>query len=170
MRTFLDKIYLYSGYLAAICLIFIGLLVLTSIVTRLMGTYISGLSDYARYTLAGLSFLGLAYAFGHGSHIRVNLVLSQLSTGPRRYAEIWCLGVTAFLGIYFAYYSVDMVMVSYELGDISEGPDKLPLWIPQLSMLIGSVVFAICLVDRFILVLLGAPIEEEDSEDMASVE
>ena len=43
--------------------------------------------------------------------------------------------------------------LSYKLNDISQGQDAMPLWIPQLSMAIGTTVLAIGLVDHLIQIL-----------------
>jgi TRAP-type C4-dicarboxylate transport system permease small subunit len=163
VRRLLDGLYLGCGALAALFLAAIAVLVLASIVTRLTALQAPGLSEYAGYCMAASSFLALAYAFGHGEHIRVNLILNQLSGGPRRALEIWCLAVGAFLAGYFAFYSIKMVRISRLINDVSPGADATPLWIPQLAMALGTTVFAIALTDRLIRVLFGAPIGGEDS-------
>ncbi|WP_373502323.1 hypothetical protein [Aestuariivirga sp.] len=39
-------------------------------------------------------------------------------------------------------------------GDLSTGLDATPLWIPQTSMAIGAVVFAVAILDQFLQLLL----------------
>ena len=166
MRVALDRLYLAAGALAALLLVAIGLLVLLSIVTRWMGVFVPGLSAYAGYAMAGSSFLALAYTFGHGGHIRVNVVLNALRGGARRGAELWCLGVGTLLAGYLAWYSVKMVRISLQLGDVSESADATPLWIPQVPMAIGAVLLTIALADRLIAVVRGAPPEAASSDAM----
>src|SRR3546814_2391692 len=120
LRRSLDRLYLAAGALAGLCLIAIGILVLLSIVTRLLGIYVAGLTDYAGYAMAASSFLALAYTFGCGGHIRVELVLAKFTGRRRRWAELWCLAVGTFLAGYLAWFSVKMVRVSHMLGDRSE--------------------------------------------------
>lgn len=163
MNSPLRYLYLGCGVLAALFMVAIALLVLVSIIARLLGLHVSGLADYAGYCMAASSFLALAYTFAHGGHIRVTLILSRFHGGARRWAELWCLGVAGFLACYFAYYSIKMVQVSHKINDISQGPDATPLWIPQLSMALGTVVLAIALVERFIAVWRGAPPEQDSS-------
>ncbi len=165
LRRALNGLYLAGGVLAGIFLISIACLVLLSIVSRLLGVFVPGLSEYAGYAMASSSFLALAYTFGKGGHIRVSLVLNRFSGRARIFAELWCLTVGSFLACYLAWYSVKMVRVSHMLGDISEGSDAIPLWIPQIGMAAGAVLLAIALVDRLISVVLGAPpIAEKVSE------
>ena len=53
------------------------------------------------------------------------------------------------LSIAFAYFSVRLAWQSYTLHDISTGIDATPLWLPQLAMAAGTVIFAVALVDEF---------------------
>jgi TRAP-type C4-dicarboxylate transport system permease small subunit len=157
LRRSLDWLYLIAGALAGVCLIAIGVLVLLSIVTRLMGLYLPGLTAYAGYAMACGSFLALAYTFGQGGHIRVELFIEKLR-GGRRAAELWCLAAGTFLAGYLAWFSVKMVRVSHMLGDVSESADATPLWIPQIGMAVGAVLLAVALADRLVSVAFGAPL------------
>ena len=156
IRRFLDGIYTVSGAVAACCLVAIGLLVLTSIVTRPLGIYVPGLNAYAGYVMAASSFLALGYAFRRGSHIRVELLLSRLHGNARRIAEIWCLLLASGFSLYLSYYLYKLVDVSRMLGDVSEAPDATPLWIPQIALAVGSAVFALSVCDRLVCTVLGA--------------
>ncbi|MEN0088690.1 MAG: hypothetical protein AAF737_09675, partial [Pseudomonadota bacterium] len=42
---------------------------------------------------------------------------------------------------------------SWRFKDVSSGLDATPLWMPQMAMAIGSVIFAICFWDNFITLL-----------------
>ena len=134
-----------------------------SIVTRLLGLYVPGLTVYAGYAMASSSFLALAYTFGKGGHIRVALFIDKFTGRPRRAAVLWCLSVGTFLAGYLAWYAVKMVRVSLLLGDISEGADATPLWIPQIGMAAGAGLLAVALADRLVSVALGARIEGRKS-------
>ena len=48
-----------------------------------------------------------------------------------------------------------LAWVSHSINDISTSNDATPLWLPQLSMAIGTVVLAIAFVDEFVLELQG---------------
>ena len=159
LRRLLSGLYLACGALAALFLMAIAVIVVLSITTRLLGLSVPGLSAYAGYCMAASSFLALAYTFERGGHVRVSILLQNLSGAWRRLAELWCLAAGAFLAGYFAWYSIRMVRVSILIGDVSPAPDATPLWIPQLAMAFGTTVLAIALLDRLIAVARGAPIE-----------
>jgi TRAP-type C4-dicarboxylate transport system permease small subunit len=167
IRRCLDGLYLGAGMLAALFMVSIGILIVTSVIARLMGSYVPGLNQYAGYAMAASSFFALAYTFGAGGHIRVNLVLARLQGRARWLAELWCLGAGSFLACYLAWDLIKMVRVSHMLGDVSEGVDATPLWIPQLGMAVGSTLFAICLIDRLVSVALGAPIDKAGGDAAA---
>lgn len=164
MRRFLDTLYTAAGVLAAVFLIAIGVLVLTSITTRLMGWTVPGLANYAGYCMAASSFLALAYTLRMGGHIRVSILLQNLDGAKRRAAELCCLGCGFCLAAYFAFYSVKMVRVSLQINDVSQGPDATPLWIPQIVMAVGTSVLAVALLDRLIEVLRGGAIETDQQQ------
>jgi TRAP-type C4-dicarboxylate transport system permease small subunit len=159
IRKALNGLYLGCGAVAACFLIIIAVLVTISILSRMGGVYVPGLNEYAGYAMAASSFFALAHTFGHGGHIRVNLIIGRLKGLRRRAGEIWCLAIAAFLTSYLAYFLVTMTIVSYEFGDVSEGTDVTPLWIPQAALAIGSTVFAIAVIDRLVVVLGGGPVE-----------
>lgn len=161
LRKALDGVYLAAGALAGLFLIAIGVLVLLSVVTRLLGLYVPGLTAYAGYAMACSSFLALAYTFGQGGHIRVSLFIDKFTGRRRRAAELWCLLAGTFLAGYLAFFSVKMVRVSHLLGDVSESADATPLWIPQIGMAAGAVLLAVALADRLVCVAFGAPLEPQ---------
>ncbi len=163
LRPKLDRLYNISGGIAAVALIAILLIMLAQVVARWTRTTFPGSTDYAGYAMAAASFFAFAYALNHGAHIRVSLFLQRLSRRGRRAAELWCYGVGSFLACYFAWFAVKAVHVSYVLGDVSQGRDATPLWIPQLVMGFGTVVLAIALIDRFLQILFGGELPSGDS-------
>ncbi|GAA4329895.1 TRAP transporter small permease [Variovorax defluvii] len=151
MRKSLD--YLYDSAAALAALFMIGLLVsvLLSILGRQMHFNIPGLDAYAGYLMAGAGFLALAHTLKRGEHIRVTLVMGALRDGPRRWLERWAAGAAALLAALFAFYSVRLAWQSHAYSDISTGSDAAPLWLPQLAMAVGSLIFAVAALDEFVI-------------------
>src|SRR3546814_3070786 len=100
LRAALDRLYLAAGALAGVSLVAIGVLVMLSIVTRLLGIYIAGLTDYAGYAMASASFLALDYTFGQCRHLRVALILQRLHGRVRPMGALWSLTIGTFLDGY----------------------------------------------------------------------
>jgi len=120
--------------------------------------------------VAGSGFLALAHTLARGEDIRVNLFLEHAGARVRRALECWSLGAASALAIGFAYFSVRLAWQSYVLNDISTGNDATPLWLPQLAMAAGTVIFAIAFVDQFVRELSGTRARVSPGEEPAHVE
>ncbi|MBT4933840.1 MAG: TRAP transporter small permease subunit [Rhodospirillaceae bacterium] len=155
VRSMLDRLYFGSGILAALFLISILSLIVIQMLARWTGEVFSGAPDYAGYCMAAASFFAFAHALNRGAHIRVSILLNAVGPKTRRVLEIWCFSIATGLGWYFVYYATKATYWSWKFGDISQGQDATPLWIPQSSMVIGSTIFAIALTDHLIHVLIS---------------
>ena len=149
--NYLKTLYRLSGYVAAFFLILVATFILTGIASRIFGFYIRGLAEYSGYSMAASSFLALAYTFGEKGHIRITLFLEKSKGNFRRILEWWCLFVATFFSGFLSYYFIKMLIISIKFGERSEGADEILIWIPQLSLAIGSTIFFICVIHNFIL-------------------
>ena len=89
----------------------------------------------------------MAYTLNQDGHIRVKMLLSKLGK-YRKWGERWCYGIGSLLSIYYFYYSARGAYFSYILNDISQQDDAWPMWIPQMTMVLGTLILAIAFVDR----------------------
>jgi len=105
--------------------------------------------------MAAAGFLALAQTLKKGEHIRVTLLIASLKGGAKRGFEVWALFAASALAVLSAYYSCRLAWQSYTFHDISTSNDATPLWLPQLSMALGTVVLAIAFIDEFVLELRG---------------
>jgi TRAP-type C4-dicarboxylate transport system permease small subunit len=170
MRRFLDSLYNAAAYLAALLLMGTLAMVLLGVFGRLFAFQVRGTDAYAGYCMAGAGFLALAHTLVRGEHIRVSLVLEHAGVQGRRFLERWSLAVAVLLASGFAWFSVRLAWQSYTLHDISTGNDATPLWIPQLAMAAGAVVFAIAFIDLLVLELSGKRVAVPKTEEPAHVE
>jgi TRAP-type C4-dicarboxylate transport system permease small subunit len=164
VRAALDRLYDAAGALAALFLVGTLAMVMAGIASRLLNFNVPGTDAYAGYCMAAAGFLALAHTLKRGEHIRVTLILEHLAPGPQRALELWALGVATLLAGLFAYYSVRLSWQSWDFNDVSTGNDATPLWIPQLTMALGTVVLCIAFVDEFILEWRGARIAKMPDE------
>ena len=151
IENFLHRVYKFSGILAAIFLILVAVFILIGISSRIFDFYIRGLSEYSGYCMAASTFFALAYTFSEGGHIRITLFLEKSKKNFRRILELWCLFVATFFSGFLSYYFIKMLIISIIFGERSEGADEILIWIPQLSVAIGSTIFFICVMHNFIL-------------------
>ncbi|NYT77338.1 TRAP transporter small permease subunit [Alcaligenaceae bacterium] len=164
MRRFLDRLYLVSGGLAAVFMVALLVAILMLIVTRQIGVHISGLDAYAGYFMAAAGFLALAHTFSRGEHIRVTLLLSALPAKGRLRLDIFALLVACAITANLAWFSCKLVLDSYAFNDISTGDDATPLWIPQVAMAVGTIIFFIAILDETIRRCKGIPPASESDE------
>lgn len=153
MRTTLDWIYRISGPAAVLMLVSIAALTLAQVAARLMGTIVPSADDFATFAMAASIFLGLTYTYRAGGHVRVRALLQAVPAKARRWMEAGCLGVAAALVGYLLWYTVDMIVVTYQLNEHTLGLLPIPKWIPMSSMLVGVLVLFVALVDDLLAVL-----------------
>ena len=91
-----------------------------------------------------------ASTFKHGEHIRVTLLLNSLSPARSRRLDIFALTMGCLLAAAFAFFSIKLAYDSWQFNDISTSNDATPLWIPQLSMALGTVLFLVALLDELV--------------------
>ena len=152
---FLDRLFTWSGYLAGVFLVTIAILVVSQIVARMFNKQIPSADEFAGYCLAASSFLGLAYSFRSGSHIRVTLLTDRFSTQIQRVLMLLVLTFTIIMIAVWAYNSLSMVYESWKFKDMSTGILKYPIWIPQLSMGIGVTLFCLAIIEDLVNVMRG---------------
>ncbi len=151
MRRLLDGLYDGAAWVAALFMVGLLVTVLLSVLGRQLHFHVPGVDAYAGYLMAGSGFLALAHTLKRGEHIRVTLLLSALQGGARRALEIWALFAACALAALFAFYSVRLAWQSRLFNDISTSNDATPLWIPQLSMAVGSLILLVAFVDELVL-------------------
>jgi TRAP-type C4-dicarboxylate transport system permease small subunit len=166
MRRFLDNLYLVSGALAAIFMVGVLVAVVMAIATRQLGVHIGGLDAYAGYSMAAAGFLALAHTFKSGEHIRVTLVLSALPSKGRMRLDIVALLIACAITANLCWFSGKLVLDSFSYNDISTGDDATPLWIPQIAMAVGTLIFFIAVLDETVRRLRGIPEAKHGEEEV----
>ena len=154
IHNYLKVLYRLSGYFAAFFLVLVAVFILTGIASRIFGFYIRGLAEYSGYCMAASSFFALSYTFVEGGHIRITLFLEKIPTLKKRLLEIWCLIISSFFSGYMAFYFPKMLIISYKFQERSEGADEILIWIPQISVSLGYIIFFIAVFHQLILKIL----------------
>ncbi|MCL6414251.1 TRAP transporter small permease [Aestuariirhabdus sp. Z084] len=165
MPSLRDKLYLTSGYLSGFCIVAITLIIVAQIVGRLLGMIVPSAEDFSGYFLAAATFLGLAYTFREGGHIRVNLVIRWLPPGLRRLQESAVLLSALLLSMYMSYYCCYMVWESYIFEEVSYGYIAIPIWIPQVPVALGTLALTLAIADALYGVVCGQKAQYLQRED-----
>ncbi len=154
LRIALDALYRLGGALAALSLFGLFAIIVAQMIARWSGVSLRGTTDYAGYLMAASAFLAFATALDRGYHIRVTMLHANLGHRATRWAEVWAFGLGTVIASYVAWYACRAVWWSRKLGDLSQGLDATPLWIPQLAMAAGAILLAVAFLDHFLRVLV----------------
>jgi TRAP-type C4-dicarboxylate transport system permease small subunit len=103
------------------------------------------------------SFLGLAYSFRSGSHIRVTLFIQRLNNTGSRVMLILALAVATAISGLLAYHTIVMVVQNASRGEVTSGLISVPLWLPQIGMAIGVTLFCVAIVEDLVNAILNRP-------------
>lgn len=156
LRRALDRLFDASGVLAGACLVAIFAVVLAQVTGRQLGFQVPGADNLAGWFCAATAFLGLAHTFQRGEMVRVAVLVDRLPPPAARACEVAVLVLaTAFI----AFVHVSALRYCWESFRIGELPQSgtlaLPLWIPQSSFAIGSLLLALALLDNLVCALRG---------------
>jgi TRAP-type C4-dicarboxylate transport system permease small subunit len=155
MRRFLDGLFGMAAALAALTVLAIFVLMIAASVGRLLEWRVGWVNDVVSWLCAAAAFLAMAHAFKHGDFVRVTLLLETLSPIWRRRFEALSLAIAA-LGIgYLAWWAARYTWESWVFNDIANNMVAIPMWIPQLSFVVGAFIFLVAVLDECAAVLRG---------------
>lgn len=153
MRRFLDRLYLGAGVLAAAAIAAICVLMLAQAAGRETGILIAGADDIVAWLCAASAFLALGHTFRAGDLVRVGVFLDRLPERARWGGEVLALAITALFTAYMLWAVVRFVFDSYQFNEVAQGLIKVPIWIPQLSLVAGIAIFFVAVIDELSAVL-----------------
>jgi TRAP-type C4-dicarboxylate transport system permease small subunit len=170
LRRALDAMYLLGGIAGGAALAAIGGIIATQVVGRQFGATVLGADDLTAFSVAASATLPLAYAFRHGAHIRVDLIIGRLAGAPRFVMETVALAISAGLACFFAYAMLDLATDSFAFEDVAQGSVAWKLWVPQGMVGTGAALFALCLLDDLVVHLAGGVPSYRRAADVSALE
>lgn len=120
---------------------------------REVGVLVRGADDIVAWLCAASAFFALGHTFRHGELVRVGLLVHRLPPRGRWIAELFALGLTTAFVTYMLYAVARFVYESWKFNEVAQGLIKLPIWIPQMTFLLGVLIFLVAIVDEFVLVV-----------------
>jgi TRAP-type C4-dicarboxylate transport system permease small subunit len=165
LRRFLDRLYAASGALAAVCLASIAAVMLAQAGMRELGFLLRGADDIVAWLCAACAFLALGHTFRRGELVRIGLVADRLPPRVRRPVALAALAVSlAFVG-YMLYAVARFVYESWKFNEVAQGLIAIPIWIPQMSFVMGALILFVAMVDEFVVLARGGKPAYEAAED-----
>lgn len=157
-HSLVETLSFMGAILAVIAFVAIPFLVAGQVLGRTFGFSVAGAPEYASYSFAAVSFLGLAYTMKEYGHIRVSFLLDS-SARVRRIAELFSHLLGTVLTGYAVHIAWTGVGFSLKFNDISQGHDATPLWIPQSVMLMGFSMLFLLVFSRFLMLIFARDVE-----------
>ena len=155
IRAVLDKVYVAAAVLGAVCVALIAVLMVFQSLGREFGMNTGATNDIVSWLCAAAAFLTMAHAFKHGDFVRVTLVLEKVSAKTRRAMELVSLAIALVAVAYLAWWACRFTYQSYEFNELAQGLLPLPIWIPQMSFALGSMLLLVAVLDEFVIVVRG---------------
>jgi TRAP-type C4-dicarboxylate transport system permease small subunit len=155
MRKLLDALFLGAGWVAALMVLAIAVLMVGQSILREFHVATGAVNDVVSWCCAAAAFLAMAHAFKHGDFVRVTLTMEHLSPAWQRRFELFALFVGAAATGYLAWWAVRFTYESWEFNEVAQGMLPMALWIPQSSFAIGAVLLFMAVLDELWIVLRG---------------
>jgi TRAP-type C4-dicarboxylate transport system permease small subunit len=156
VRRVLDALFDAAGALAAAAVFAVFVLMIFASVGRFAGWRVGGVNDIVSWLTAAASFFAMAHAFKHGDFVRVTLLLEKLPPRARHALEAVSLLIATLAVGYLAWWAARFTWESRQFNDIAGGLIVIPIWIPQMSFVLGAVLLLLAVLDELVIVLRGA--------------
>jgi len=155
IRQLLNRLYEFAGALAAVNVFFIFILMIYASVGRSFHLRVSWVNDVVSWLCAAAAFLGMAYSFRNGDFVRVTLLLERLPISLRKVLEIISLLIALVSITYLMYWVVLFTYESWSFKDMAGNMVAIPIWIPQMSLVIGTFIFWVAVIDECVGMIQG---------------
>ena len=155
LRAGLDRVYLAAAVLGAVCIALICVLMVVQSLGREFGLNTGATNDIVSWLCAAAAFFTMAHAFKHGDFVRVTLLLESVKPKTRRVMELGSLFIALLAVAYLAWWACLFTYQSFEFKELAQGLLPLPIWIPQLSFALGSLLLFVAVLDEFVIVARG---------------
>jgi TRAP-type mannitol/chloroaromatic compound transport system permease small subunit len=155
-----DRLAGAGAALSAVLLLSIAVLFVLEILARALGAEsMTFVWEYSGYFQAVAILLGSAYTLNSGGHIRVGIVMKQVSPSVQRALEALCtiggLGAAALLCGALSYEAY----LSFDIGRTSYFPTETPLFVPQAALALSALLLVLAFATRLVRVLVRLPVE-----------
>lgn len=146
----------WGAFLSAVSLGFLVALTLAEILARsLFGVSLLITSEYGGYLLLVSVSLGFGATLRDDSLIRITMLRSAARPAWRRRMDLMACLLAAGICCFGLWHSVRMVLDHKELDILADSIAETPLWIPQLAVPLGFVLFLLQLAATAARILAG---------------
>ena len=97
--------------------------------------------EYTAYILVMLTFFPLAYTMRKKGHICIELIVDRLSVKTRRWVVIVTTIISLIVVSIMIVYGLELAIKSYQHNVRATTVMMTPLWIPQMFVVVGLIIF-----------------------------
>jgi len=155
-RQGLDKLFEIGGWMGAGFVALIAVIIVIQIICRELGYQVRGADDFTAWSVAASIFFALAHTFKKGGHIQVTLLIDRLRGRSTRAASLISLFVGTMVTGMLALSAINLVYDSYQFEEVAQGLVSVPMWIPQMALLLGALLLFLALLDSFLAAIFTA--------------
>ena len=120
--------------------------------------------EFSAYMLVALSYLGLAYTWRQGGHVRITLLVSRLPVKAASWIRLFVLIMIFIFMVGITHAGWEMIVYAREINLRSDTWLTFPLFWPQLTVFIGFLFLTLMLpleiVRVFLKIRSGEAVEE----------
>lgn len=144
LGKYIDQLSRLGGTLAGLTIFGISIIVVFEIIQReLFNESSAWVNEYSMYGLVATGFLGAAFTAQRHRHIHLDVFTSRLSEKTREWLEFVTLFWSILFCVIVSYSAFKMVNTAIEQDMRSMEITRTPLWIPELTVLIGGVLLTL---------------------------
>jgi TRAP-type C4-dicarboxylate transport system permease small subunit len=162
----LGHLYSLGALLAAVCVALTTVLVLAQVFGRVMGIVVPAVPELAGFLLGATIFLALPATMRSGAQIRIGLFVDRMPFPARFTLELAYRIVGAAVVAYLSYNLVFLAYDSWDFGDRSAGLIGIPVWIPQVAMVVGTILLSLRFLEEAYILLRDREIASPDPENI----
>lgn len=146
LATLIEKIAYLGGYLSGWLVPLMMLLVVVDVFMRyVMHQPLMVADEFSAYMLVALSFLGFAYTWRQGGHVRIEVLVSRFPPRINDWVRLIGLILTFIFMIELDRAAYKMIVYALEMKMRSSTWLMFPLFWPQLTIFVGFVLFTLVL-------------------------
>jgi TRAP-type C4-dicarboxylate transport system permease small subunit len=144
IAALIEKLADLVGYLSAWLVPLMMMLVVVDVFMRyLMLRPLMVSDEFSAYMLVALSFLGLAYTWRQGGHVRIEILVNRLPPRVARWVRLAGLLLVFFFMLALDQAAWKMIVYAHEMKLRSSTWFMFPLFWPQLTIFIGFVLLTL---------------------------
>lgn len=150
----IGKILEVAGIIAGLLIFLIAAMVLISVAGRNIMIPIHWVEPISVYFFIAASYMAAAFAMYNVEHIKIDILTNLFSRKTNKVLEIFLMIVSLVFFIFLTKHSWVMMHSSYVKHAKDLSIIQVPIWIPQSSLVIGSVLLCLAIIRHLLLLFL----------------